>query len=233
MIKWIYSQENESIMEDTKDVNPIVVMSIGNIPVEIIKKITNWHNANFANEKIESFLSNDKNVTPETTKVVMAILGEYEKFKDQEEVLNKLSPMTETVDIIQANGNDIQPNMLAKKSTVDTPKAGGFNDGLLSNIPVGGSLDWNKSPTLVSDNKGEVEKPKQKRQPKEGTEKKLSSEEFKLQMRERIVMADYWELLEIPEIPEGLSKNNRKVLVDLQNELETVFDKYLLIIQKM
>ena len=39
MIKWIYSQENESIMEDTKDVNPIVVMSIGNIPVEIIKKI--------------------------------------------------------------------------------------------------------------------------------------------------------------------------------------------------
>ena len=101
----------------------------------------------------------------------------------------------------------------------------------------GPSLESNKiANNIVLEEKipvPEIDKPKQKRQPKEGTEKKLSSEEFKLQMRERIVMADYWELLEIPEIPEGLSKNNRKVLVDLQNELETVFDKYLLIIQKM
>lgn len=180
-----------------------VVFFINDVHPEVIHNLVSMYNEEYSISKIKRRLEEDDRVTPDEVEFLIESIEEWEKLENA------------------------APTVESKEEEEEVP----FPHNMEENIP-----QKKEEPAAPVE---EVKKEPKKKGPKPATEKpmtrtrKLSPDEFIQQMKERIELAETLGQIKAPEIPENLSNNGRRIMLELQKEYNQLIEKYMERIQDL
>lgn len=218
MAKWMYNAETDNcILEQTTG---IVIMNTDDIHPEVIAKIVEKWNDEYSQKKIEMYLDSEvenNRLTPDECEFLkeeiaaMFIVAENEQPSAPtvpEEDADLYLPFKKEVVAEEKKESVIeQPKQPTMESTVETKTA--------------------ETPAVT----------RQKRGPNvastAGKKKALSISEFKQQMQEKILIIETLDAVKLPEFPQDLSTDSKKLLLGFHKEYNALIEKYVIMTQEL
>ena len=216
MAKWMYNAETDNcILEQTTG---IVIMNTDDIHPEVIAKIVEMWNEEYSQKKIEMYLDSEvenNKLTPDECEFLkeeiaaMFIVAENEQpaapiVEDEEDEL----PFIADIQMKKEETAVIeQPKQTIMESTTEQKTT--------------------ETPAVT----------RQKRGPNvastAGKKKALSISEFKQQMQEKILIIETLDAVKLPEFPENLSNDSKKLLLGFHKEYNALIEKYVIMTQEL
>lgn len=203
MKKWVYSQENNCIVEE--DTGEVIIYG-DDVNHEVVAEIVRIYNDTQSILNIDMYLLNEERCSQDEREFIMENITNYIKMENQNQsniFPNNLDTMTEkeTVDVLH--------NIIIGTEPASTPVQ----------QPVVEEKQKRQWTRRVTDGKSPVFKPQ-------------STEDFIKVMQEKIEMARMLDAVTLPEIPGSMTKGNRDIMVEFQKEHAAMVVKYMQKIQQ-
>jgi hypothetical protein len=213
MKKWIYNTETDNSILDETD--GLVIMHTDDINPIVITRVVEMWNDEYSQKKIESYIDSqvdDNRLTPDEAEFLkeeitaMFIVAENEQ---------------PAVPVVTDEDDDLpfkQDVVEEKKETEPTKQP--IMESTVEQKPA-------ETPAVT----------RQKRGPNvastAGKKKAMSISEFKQQMQEKILIIETLDSVKLPEFPENLSTDSKKLLLGFHKEYNALIEKYVIMTQEL
>jgi hypothetical protein len=215
MKKWIYNAETDNCILDEKD--GLVIMNTDDINPIVISRVVEMWNEEYSQKKIESYIDSqvdDNRLTPDEAEFLkeeitaMFIVAENEQ--------PAASVVTDENDDLPFKQDVVEENCVKVTEPIKQP----IMESTVEQKPA-------ETPAVT----------RQKRGPNvattAGKRKAMSISEFKQQMQEKILIIETLDSVKLPEFPENLSTDSKKLLLGFHKEYNALIEKYVIMTQEL
>jgi hypothetical protein len=216
MVKqWIYDPNTDNCIIEKE--SGVVIMHTEDINPEVISRVVEMWNDEYSQKKIESYIDSqidDNRLTPDEAEFLkeeitaMFIVAENEQ-PTAPTVVNEDDDLPFKQDVIEE-----------KKEIVTEPIKQPIMESTTEQKPA-------ETPVVT----------RQKRGPNvattAGKKKAMSIGEFKQQMQEKILIIETLDAVKLPEFPQDLSNDSKKLLLGFHKEYNALIEKYVIMTQEL
>lgn len=193
-----------------------VVMYIDELNPEVVAKIVEMHNEGKTCQEIDAYLTDEPRCTEDEREFITEQLVNYTKLtgeEEKQEVVGATAQPGAEADNASKPLHQPDPSPQPQQQGPDKTEDGKEKD---------------------KDGKEKVKRGPNSRTRTTGGEKKMSTEDYIKSLQEKIELTRLLDAATDPfEVPAGLSKSSRELMVAYQEEQEALTEKYINLIQKM
>jgi len=214
--QWSYNSKTDSaILSGTGT----VVLYVEDIKPEVIAELIQMHNTGSSTEQIQKWLDKHPDVTMDESDYIVEQMNNYL-------ATNKNVETEKIYETVLPNGNKVIDKE-DKKYTEDAANS-------INTIPNIQPTVGNIADTATNQEQ-KTDKPKQTRTKRSTgtTTGKVSAEDLIKALQDKIELLQVFNAMEAPEVPSGVNKVARELIIEFQGEYEALVGKYLETISKM
>jgi hypothetical protein len=216
MKKWIYNAKTDNCILDATD--GLVIMNTDDINPIVISRVVEMWNEEYSQKKIESYIDSqvdDNRLTPDEAEFLkeeitaMFIVAENEQ-SAAPVVTDEDDDLPFKQDTVEEKKETVieQPKQPIMESTVEQKPE----------TPAAGTTVRKRGPNVATT---------------ASKKKAMSISEFKQQMQEKILIIETLDAVKLPEFPQDLSNDSKKLLLGFHKEYNALIEKYVIMTQEL